>query len=56
MKLTINTFKEDAEQGLVHMTDLMQLLEPPFQHANKDTKEADTNKANEDEAKSSRKI
>ena len=56
MKLTVSTFKEEAEGALVHTMDFMPLSEPPFQHANKDTKETDTNKANEDEAESFRKI
>ena len=56
VKLTVSTFKEDVERGLVHMTNLMQLSEPLFQRANKDTKEARTSKTIEDEAESSRKI
>ena len=55
VRITISTFKEDAKKSLVHMRDLMQLLESPFQRANKDTNEAGTNNASEDEAESTKK-
>ena len=56
VKLTSITLKEDAKRSLVHMAYIMQFSEPPFQRANKDTKEVGTSKANEDEANSTRKI
>ena len=56
VKIIVSTFKEDVEWILVHMTDIMQLSEPPFQRANKDTKEVGTSKANEDKAESTRNI
>ena len=56
VKLTVSTFKEDAERILVLVTYIMKFSKIPFQHANKDTKEADTRKANDDKVESSRKI
>ena len=32
VKITVGTFKDDVERGLVHMKILLQLVEPPFQH------------------------
>ena len=55
VKITISTFKEDADKSLVHMRDLMQLSEFPFQHTNKDINEVGTNNANEGKVESSRK-
>ena len=54
MNLTVNTFKEDAEKGLIHTKIFIHLSDPPFNKANKDEKDISTNKALEDEAKSSR--
>ena len=48
LKLIIGTFKEYVERSLFHMIDIMQLLEPPFQQANKETNEVGTSKANEE--------
>ena len=56
VNLTVNTFKEDAEKGLIHMKSLMQLSEPPFSRENKDDKDGSTNKALEDEVESSRRF
>ena len=56
LNLTIITFKEDFEQILVHMKDIMQLSEPPFLWANKDCKGDNTSMANEDEVDSTRNI
>ena len=50
VKLTMGTFKEDAENSLEHMKDLIQLTEPPFQSAKKSNNEAGTSHFNEDEA------
>ena len=56
VNLTINTFKEDVEKGLIHMKNLMQLSQPPFSRANKDDKGVSTNKSFEDETESSRRF
>ena len=50
MKLTLGTFKEDAENSLNHMKDLIQLIERPFQRAKKSNNEAGTNHFTEEEA------
>ena len=55
VKIIVSTFKGDAKKSLVHMRDLMQLLELPFQRANKDINEFGTNNANGDEVESIRK-
>ena len=56
VKLTVSTFKEDVERGLVHMKNLRKLSKPPFQCVNKNKKDSSTSKAIEDEVESSRKI
>ena len=59
VKLTVSMFKEDTEQDLVHMTEIMHLFEPPFQHPQRskemgyESKEKTTNKSSEEEAKTS---
>ena len=55
LRITFNTFKEDAERGLVHMKSLLQLEEPPFQQGSKGNNGKGANNANEDEAESVRK-
>ena len=55
VKITVNTFKEDAEKILVNMRELMQLSELPFQRTNKDINEVGTNNANEGKVESNRK-
>ena len=56
VNLTINTFKEDAEKGLIYMKNLMQLSEPPFSRDKKDDREDNTIMAMEDEAESSMRL
>ena len=49
VKIIISTFKEDAEKILVHMRDLIQLLEPLFKCANRGINQDGTSNADEDE-------
>ena len=56
VNLMVSTFKEDAGKGLIHMKNLMQLSNPHFSRVKKDDKDANTGKALEDEAKSSRRF
>ena len=55
VNLTVSTFKEDAEKGIIHMKNLMQLSEPPFSRSSKDDKDVSTSKSLEDEAESSKR-
>ena len=56
VNLVVNTFKEDAEKWLIHMKNLMQVCEPPFNRANKDDKDVSTRKYLEDEVESSKRF
>ena len=56
VKLTINLFKEDVENNLRHMQDIIHLSEPPFHHpqgrkiANRSSKKGETSKVKDDKA------
>ena len=56
VNLTVSTFKEEVEKGLIHMKSLMQLSDLPFSRANKDDKDLSSRKSLEDEAESSRRV
>ena len=56
LNLIVSTFKKDAEKGIIHMKNLMQLSDSPFNRANKDDKGVSTSKGFEDEARSSRRF